>query len=97
MAFNLVHPRTWGGCNYGTKCYGMVLIIPETPLCGGLSQDFALQEAQAGAGTRIMQGKINDPAFPEDVWAKMSHTHGDFEIHYWENLQTGERLGFKFK
>jgi len=44
-----------------------------------------------------MQGAINDPAFPENVWAKMEHIHGDTIIHYWQNLQTGERVGFKFK
>jgi hypothetical protein len=49
-----------------------------------------------------MQGKINDPAYPESLWAKMQHTHynpggSTTVIHYWENLQTGARHGFKFK
>jgi RHS repeat-associated protein len=67
-----------------------------------LAEQMALREAEAGAGQRIMQGLINDPAFPENVWAKMQwvHTTPDGEnitIHYWQNLQTGERTGFKFK
>jgi hypothetical protein len=54
------------------------------------------------AGRRIMQGKINDPRYPENVWAKMQHVHPHPDgtqtvIHYWENLQTGAREGFKFK
>jgi RHS repeat-associated protein len=62
-----------------------------------LAEQMALREAEAGAGSRIMQGLIKDPAFPENVWAKMQHVHGDTTIHYWQNLQTGERVGFKFK
>jgi RHS repeat-associated protein len=62
-----------------------------------LAEQMALREAEAGAGQRIMQGLIKDPAFPENVWAKMQHVHGDTVIHYWQNLQTGERVGFKFK
>ena len=62
-----------------------------------LAEQMALREAEAGAGQRIMQGLIKDPAFPENVWAKMQHVHGDTTIHYWQNLQTGERIGFKFK
>ncbi len=30
-----------------------------------------MEEAMGGAGESIMQGMINDPALPEDVWAKM--------------------------
>ncbi len=67
-----------------------------------LSEQLALEEAQAGAGTRIMEGQIKDPKYPEDVWAKMQHVHRNpdgtkITIHYWENLQTGAREGFKFK
>ncbi len=48
-----------------------------------------------------MQGRINDPRYPENLFAKMSHIHDhpggeSTEIHYWENLLTGERFGFKF-
>jgi RHS repeat-associated protein len=67
-----------------------------------LAEKLALQEAQAGAGTRIMQTAINDPNFPENVWAKMQWVHDNPDgtsttIHYWQNLQTGQRIGFKFK
>ena len=67
-----------------------------------LAEKLALDEAMGGAGTRIMKGKINDPRYPEDVWAKMQHVHENpggtkTVIHYWENLQTGAREGLKFK
>jgi len=67
-----------------------------------LVEQLALDEAAGGAGRRIMQGEIQDPMYPEDVWAKMQYvrTHPDGTqtiIHYWENLQTGLREGFKFK
>jgi hypothetical protein len=61
-----------------------------------------VEEAQGGAGTRIMEGEINDSAYPEDVWAKMHHEHISPDgtktiVHYWENLETGLREGFKIK
>ncbi|MGD9729510.1 MAG: RHS repeat-associated core domain-containing protein [Nitrospiraceae bacterium] len=67
-----------------------------------LAEKLALDEAKAGAGVRIMKGKINDPKFPENVWAKMQHVHDHPDgtqtvIHYWQNVQTGAREGFKFK
>jgi RHS repeat-associated protein len=67
-----------------------------------LSEQLTLKEAQAGAGKRIMKGAIDDPSFPEDLWAKMQHVHITPEdqkivIHYWENLINGLRTGFKFK
>jgi RHS repeat-associated protein len=67
-----------------------------------LGDQLTLEEAEAGAGERIMEGKINDPTYPEDEWAKMSHVHeypdgSKTEIHYWEHLETGTREGFKFK
>jgi RHS repeat-associated protein len=67
-----------------------------------LSEQLALEEAQAGAGQRIMEGGINDPDYPEEVWAKMQHVHENPDssstvIHYWENVETGVREGFKFK
>lgn len=66
-----------------------------------LSEQLALEEAQAGAAERIMEGRISDPN-PEDVGVKMQHLHENpdgtkMEIHYWENLETGFREGFKFK
>jgi hypothetical protein len=82
---------------------------------GNLAEQLVLREAQAGAGTRILQGAIKDPRFPEAVWAKMQHVHKTpigvsitdkgvaawsygqtIAIHYWQNLQTGARIGFKF-
>jgi len=67
-----------------------------------LAEKFTLDEAMGGAGRRIMQGRIKDPRYPENVWAKMEHVHnhpggGRTVIHYWENLRTGAREGFKFK
>jgi len=68
-----------------------------------LAEQLALGEAKAGAGARIMAGRIKDPAFPEDIYAKMEHVHRDLVtgenivIHYWEELATGIRSGFKFK
>lgn len=67
-----------------------------------LAEQLSLKEAQAGAGERIMQGKINDPKFPADEWAKMQHLHTTPEgqnivIHYWERLGDALRTGFKFK
>ncbi|MDQ6772223.1 MAG: hypothetical protein M3024_04425 [Candidatus Dormibacteraeota bacterium] len=66
-----------------------------------LAEKLSLDEARAGAGRRIMQGRINDSQYPEDVWAKMQHVHQHLDgtrtvIHYWENLLTGVRKGFKF-
>jgi hypothetical protein len=59
-------------------------------------------KAKAGAGSRIMEGKIGDPSYPEDTWAKTSHVHANpdgtsIEVHYWQNLKTGGSHGFKFK
>jgi RHS repeat-associated protein len=69
-----------------------------------LAEQVALQEAKAGrAANRIMKGKINDPAYPEDLWAKMEYTkqchNGEsIVIHYWQSLKDfAVRHGFKFK
>ena len=72
-----------------------------------LREKLALDEARTGAGYRIMQGKIKQSyRFPEDQWAKMAHTHAHRDvlgnpyesvIHFWQNLETGFRKGFKFK
>lgn len=61
-----------------------------------------MQEARAGAGEEIMQGRVNDRRYPSDEWAKMSHTHTNpdgsvIEVHYWRNRATGATEGFKFK
>jgi hypothetical protein len=67
-----------------------------------LAEQLAMKEAKAGAGSRIMKGAINDPKYPENLWAKMQHVHptpdgNSIAIHYWKNLQTGQCEGFKFK
>ncbi|NDP58213.1 MAG: hypothetical protein GZ090_02515 [Oxalobacteraceae bacterium] len=68
-----------------------------------LAEQLALEAAQSGAGQRIMQGLINDARYPESVWAKMQYiqtsltTGENIVIHYWQNLVTGVREGFKFK
>ncbi|GLQ93432.1 hypothetical protein GCM10007901_23830 [Dyella acidisoli] len=95
-------------------CPGDYTYVVGSPLTGtapipvrtealSLAEKLALDEAKAGAGARIMAGRIKDPAFPEDVYAKMEHVHQDLVtgenivIHYWEELLTGVRSGFKFK
>jgi hypothetical protein len=47
-----------------------------------------------------MQGAINDPLFPEDVWAKLEYVHRGLNgsritVHAWQNLITGEIIGAK--
>jgi hypothetical protein len=87
---------------------GRVAILGRLAAEGGgavarnLAEKLSLDEAKGGAGRRIMLGKINDRRYPENVWAKMQHVHRHPDgtqtvIHYWENLQTGAREGFKFK
>jgi hypothetical protein len=83
----------------GAKCLEAAAVRTEAR---NIAEQLAMREAEAGAGTRIMQGAIDDPAFPENVWAKMQWVHTtpdgqNITIHYWQNLQTGERTGFKFK
>lgn len=67
-----------------------------------LEEGLGREEAKAGAGKRIMKGDIKDPKYPQDVWAKMHYSHERADgryivIHYWQNLETGAREGFKFK
>ncbi len=67
-----------------------------------LAEQLTLNEAKAGAGKRIMQGKIKDPNFPADTWKKMQHVHNTSEgqnitIHYWQRIKDGFATGFKFK
>jgi len=67
-----------------------------------LEEQLTLEEAKAGAGERILEGKIDDPRYQEDKWKKQQHIHKhpdgtQTNLHYWENIQTGERNGFKFK
>jgi len=49
-----------------------------------------------------MPGKIKDPRYPEPEWQKKEHIHTypdgtKTNVHYWENIVTGVREGFKFK
>lgn len=67
-----------------------------------LSEQLTMEEAKSGAGEEIMKGKIKDPKYPADKWAKMSHTHENpdgsiVEVHYWKNRSTGATEGYKFK
>jgi RHS repeat-associated protein len=69
-----------------------------------LAEKLALQAAKSGAGRRIMQGAIRDWTKPGWLYAKMAYSHyipgtvrEHIEIHYWRNLWTGRRFGFKFK
>jgi len=54
-----------------------------------------------GETSRIMQGKINDKRFPEaQGWRKMQQVFREINppvtIHYFENVNTGERAQFHF-
>ena len=67
-----------------------------------LEEQLALEEARANPGREIKDLKIKDPRYPKEFWAKREYVHEksdgtNIDIHYWENRQTGERHGFKFK
>ena len=67
-----------------------------------LAEQLTLEEARANPGKETKKLTINDPRYPTENWAKMQHTHTNndatkINIHYWENRQTGEKHGFKFK
>jgi len=67
-----------------------------------LTEHLVLQEAKTGAGKPCMKLEIKDPNYPPEIWQKMHHQHTNpdgtkINIHFWENKQTGERAGFKFK
>ncbi len=67
-----------------------------------LEEQLTLEEAKTNEGKRIMENEINDPKYPKKDWKKQQYVHENFEgtgktIHYWENIQTGEKHGFKFK
>lgn len=53
-----------------------------------------------------MEGMIKDLNYAEDKWAKMEHVHhinSPWEkvekvvVHYWKEIETGFKTGFKFK
>lgn len=71
--------------------------------CSDLAEDLALAEAHGSTtADRIMEGKIKDSRYPEDVWGKFEHIHrardgSTIAVHFWRNLQTGEEHGHKIK
>jgi RHS repeat-associated protein len=96
----------------GLTAWNVYEAVSSLPMAGertepnDLLEELALAEAQGGAGCRVMKGKIKDPKYPEDTWAKMEHVVKTVDeagqvrkivIHYWENLLTALRHGFKFK
>ncbi|MBT2622435.1 hypothetical protein [Chryseobacterium sp. ISL-6] len=59
------------------------------------------RDARASVG-EIMKGKLGDTLkYKHNKKMKHSHKHGDSstvtEVHYDENIQTGQRSGFKIK
>jgi RHS repeat-associated protein len=83
---------------------GMIGMVAKVGKVGKLTRiaQLALNEAKSGAGRRIMRGRIKDWTKPEWLYAKIEHVHdhggGEVSvIHYWKNLLTGRRFGFKFK
>lgn len=67
-----------------------------------LAEQLTLAEARAGAGRRIMAGRIKDPRYPEARWSRMQHIHRNPDgtkvvIHYWLDRLTRRRTGFKLK
>ena len=67
-----------------------------------LDEQLILEEAKTNEGKQIMQDKIKDPKYSKEEWKKMQYNHKSLdgvntEVHYWENIETGEKIGFKFK
>ncbi|MHB0914898.1 MAG: hypothetical protein ACYC4M_04340, partial [Thermoleophilia bacterium] len=72
------------------------------PGASSLTDQLALREAMTAPGKRIMEGFVRDLRYPENIWAKKQYVHESLDgtktvVHYWENLQTGVREGFKIK
>jgi len=68
-----------------------------------LAEQLTLEEAKVNLGKNLkgLAGKIKDPRYPEDLWKKKGYTHKNpdgktIEIHYWEEILTEARHGFKF-
>ena len=67
-----------------------------------LFEQLLFQEA-ADKGIRIMQGRINDPSYPENLYAKMEYVHTALNtgvatvVHYWNEIATSVTNGFKIK
>lgn len=70
-----------------------------------LTEQLTLEEAKSERGKRILEEEIKDPRYPKDKWKKVEHTHKrpktqdlpDVHIHWWEEISTGKRHGYKFK
>jgi hypothetical protein len=68
-----------------------------------MPESLAMREAQSGRGRVIMRGPFGDPLYQGKYWVKKGHCHrprdgsAPIEIHYMENIATGERSQFKFK
>jgi hypothetical protein len=66
-------------------------------------EEIALKKAKEEPGERIMKDKIKDTRYPKDEFAKKRYVYRDtsdgkpIAIHYWEEIATGRRFGFKFK
>lgn len=66
-----------------------------------LEEQLTLEEAKGEKGKNIPLN-IQDPKYPESDWKKMKHNHAHpdgtkTEVHWWENIGTGARHGYKFK
>ena len=60
----------------------------------------AIEAAEGGLGERIMEGKVGDKRFPEDLYAKWQYvmTTSDgrtVTVHAWKDPFTGEIFGAK--
>jgi hypothetical protein len=70
-----------------------------------LAEKLTLDEARAGAASNgeKMTGKIGDPSYHPNDWAKMEHVHKtpsgqNVTVHYWKNrADDAKNHGFKFK
>jgi hypothetical protein len=66
-----------------------------------LAEQLAIESARGSSrARRIMQGQINDPRYPGNVWGKFQYVHhrllgGNITVHFWRNLQTGSEHGYK--
>ena len=77
--------------------YGDVRSEPQN-----LAEQLTLQEAKNNVGDVIMKDAIKDPRYTKN-WNKMQYIHYDpcgknnINIHYWENIFSKRKHGFKFK
>ncbi|MBA4163082.1 MAG: hypothetical protein C0510_00395 [Erythrobacter sp.] len=84
---DLAFPAACGAAMDGSPC--------------SLAEQLAIESARGNSrARRIMEGQINDPRYPEDVWGKYQYVHhrlfsGNITVHFWRNLQTGSEHGYK--